>query len=102
MREFVRKEVMPLAQELDDKAEIPHDNYRKAVDLGIMDMTLPQELGGSGADFLSFVIAIEAFACGNAALANSYAMTEMAVHLIAVYGSADQHEQPDGCHQYSP
>ena len=93
MREFVRKEVMPVAQELDEKAEFPLDSYRKAADLGILDMTLPLEMGGSGADYLSFAIALEEFACGSAALANSIAMNEMVVHLLEIFGTEDQQKK---------
>jgi len=93
MREFVRKEVLPLAQELDEKAEFPWKNYKQAVELGVMDMTLPEDMGGSGTDFLSFIIAIEEFAHGSAALASSIALTEMLVHLLHVYGTKDQQEK---------
>ena len=93
IREFVRKEVLPLAQELDEKAEFPWKNYEQAVDLGVMDMTLPEDIGGSGTDFLSFIIAIEEFAHGSAALANSIALTEMLVHLLHIYATKDQQQQ---------
>jgi butyryl-CoA dehydrogenase len=93
IREFVRKEVLPLAQELDEKAEFPWKNYEQAVDLGVMDMTLPEDIGGSGTDFLSFIIAIEEFAHGSAALANSIALTEMLVHLLHDYATKDQQQK---------
>ncbi len=61
--------------------------YRQIVDLGVLDMTLPEEQGGSGTDFLSFIIALEEFAYGNAGLANMIAQTELIVHLLSRYGS---------------
>lgn len=93
IREFVRKEVLPLAQELDEKAEFPWENYRQAVDLGVMDMTLSEDMGGSAADFLSFIVALEEFAKGSAALANSIALTEMMIHLLQAYGTSAQREK---------
>jgi alkylation response protein AidB-like acyl-CoA dehydrogenase len=93
VREFVRKEVLPLAQELDEKAEFPWKNYEQTVDLGVMDMTLSEDMGGSGTDFLSFIVALEEVACGSAALANSIALTEMIVHILYVYGTPTQQKK---------
>jgi alkylation response protein AidB-like acyl-CoA dehydrogenase len=93
IREFVRKEVLSLAQELDEKAEFPWKNYQQTVDLGVMDMTLSEDMGGSGTDFLSFIVALEEFARGSAALANSIALTEMIVHLLQVYGTPTQQKK---------
>ncbi len=93
MREFVRKEVVPLAPELDENAEFPLTNYKQALELEVMDITLPEALGGIGDDFLSFVIALEEFAYGNAALAHSISVTESIIHLLCRYGSKDQQEQ---------
>ena len=45
-----------------------------------------------GDDFLSFIIALEEFACGSAALALSISVTEAVNHLLYRYGSRDQHK----------
>ena len=90
MREFVRKEVMPLAGELDQKAEFPLSQYKKALGLEILEITLPESLDGLGDDFVSFVIALEEFACGNAALAFGLALTEAIMTLLHRYGSQRQ------------
>lgn len=92
MREFVRKEVVPLAQELDEKAEFPLANYKQALELEILEITLPEELGGVGEDFLTFVIALEEFACGSAALAFGIGISETLNHLLGRYGNKDQHQ----------
>jgi alkylation response protein AidB-like acyl-CoA dehydrogenase len=87
MREFVRKELVPLGRDIDERAEFPMRLYRQTVDLGVLDMTLSEDRGGSGTDFLSFIIALEEFAYGNAGLANMIALTELIVHLMSRYGS---------------
>ena len=87
MREFVRKELVPIGQDLDERAEFPMQLYRQTVDLGILDMTLSEDSGGSGTSFLSFIVALEEFAYGNAGLATMIAQTELIVHLISRYGS---------------
>jgi len=90
MREFVRKEVVPLARELDENAEFPLANYKQALELEVMEITLPEALGGIGDDFLSFIIALEEFAYGNAALAHSISVTEAIIYLLCQYGNNDQ------------
>jgi len=93
MREFVRIEVVPLALELDENAEFPLANYKQALELEVMDITLPEALGGIGDDFLSFIIALEEFAYGNAALAHSISVTEAIIYMLCRYGSKDQQKQ---------
>lgn len=93
MREFVRKEVVPLALELDENAEFPLANYKQALELEVMDITLPEALGGIGDDFLSFIIALEEFAYGNAALAHSISVTEAIIYLLCRYGNKNQQEK---------
>jgi butyryl-CoA dehydrogenase len=93
MREFVRKEVVPLAPELDENAEFPLANYKQALELEVLDITLPEALGGIGDDFLSFIIALEEFAYGNAALAHSISLTEAIIYLLCRHGSKDQQQK---------
>ncbi len=93
MREFVRQEVVPLAQALDETSEFPSANYQQAFGLGIMDMALPESMGGLGEDFLGFIIALDEFAYGNAALAHSISVTEAALHLLYQYGTQKQQQR---------
>lgn len=86
MREFVRKEIAPLAREWDENSAFPMAHYQQALTLGIMDMTLPETLGGTGEDFLCFIMALEAFAYGSAALAHSIGVTETLIHLLSRFG----------------
>lgn len=93
VRDFVRKEVVPLAQEVDENNEFPLAKYRQALALELLELTLPEALGGIGDDFLSFVIALEEFASGSAALALGIAATEAIVHLLSCHGSKKQQQQ---------
>ena len=59
-REFAKKEVKPLSRELDAKPDpkdcISWELVKKASDLGLRTLALPEELGGANADFLTRVI----------------------------------------------
>ena len=59
VRDFAKNEVAPGAFERDEKCEFPLELCRKAGELGLMGILVPEELGGSGMDVTSFAIAIE-------------------------------------------
>ena len=92
VREFVRKEVVPMSQELDENGEFPIALYRQALALDVLDLTVPEALGGIGDDTLGFVMALEEFACGSAALAQSIAATEAMVFMLSRYGTPQQQD----------
>jgi alkylation response protein AidB-like acyl-CoA dehydrogenase len=59
VREFANSEVKPLAKELDETGRFPRETFRKAADLGLTGITLPEQYGGAGFDHISYAIAIE-------------------------------------------
>ena len=59
VREFAEAEVKPLARELDRTGRFPHENLRKAAELGLIGVAVSEEDGGAGADHVSYSILIE-------------------------------------------
>jgi alkylation response protein AidB-like acyl-CoA dehydrogenase len=65
VREFVEREVAPIADELDNReAEIPLPLIRKMAELGYFGLILPSEYGGMGLDTLSMAIVAEELSRG--------------------------------------
>lgn len=62
VRDFAEREIKPIAQELDEKAEFSIDLTRKMGELGLFGIYLPHEYGGQGMDYLSYIIAVEELA----------------------------------------
>ena len=62
VRDFALGEVKPVAEELDRTKAFPYEIVRKLGELGLMGIPYPEELGGGGADNLSYAIAIEELA----------------------------------------
>lgn len=62
VRDFAEREIKPVAQELDEKAEFSIDLTKKIGELGLFGMTLPEKYGGQGLDTLSYIIAVEEIA----------------------------------------
>lgn len=62
VREFAKKELEPIALELDEREEFPVEIFKKAAKLGLTGMTVPTKYGGSGLSKVGYVIAIEELA----------------------------------------
>jgi len=77
VREFVRREVEPQATEHDRDEVFNHALYRRAGELGLLAVTLPEEYGGAGLDAVAAVQVMEGLCTadpgfGLAVLAHSY------------------------------
>ena len=59
VREFAEAEVAPIAAELDRDHRFPHELLPKLAEMNLMGMTYPEKEGGAGADYVSYVIAVE-------------------------------------------
>ncbi|MDR1386994.1 MAG: acyl-CoA dehydrogenase family protein [Propionibacteriaceae bacterium] len=80
LRQFAETEVKPLAAQLDREHRPPLETIPKLADLGVLGMTIPPPYGGSGTDYLSFVLALEELArvCATTAV-----MVEVHASLVA-------------------
>ena len=59
VREFAESEVKPLAKEIDETGHFPRETFRKAAELGLTGVAVPEEYGGAGMDHISYSIVIE-------------------------------------------
>jgi len=57
--DFSAKEIRPVASEHDRNSRFPAEIIHKLGELGFLGHYIPQKYGGSGLDFLSYIIAIE-------------------------------------------
>jgi butyryl-CoA dehydrogenase len=62
VREFAEAEVKPLAKEIDETGRFPRDTFKKAAELGLTGVALPENYGGAGMDHVSYTIVIEEIA----------------------------------------
>ncbi len=62
VREFAEAEIAPVAIELDEKEEFSTELTKKMADLGLFGIFVDEKYGGSGMDYLSYIIAIEEIA----------------------------------------
>ena len=62
VREFAEAEVKPLAKEVDETGHFPRETFKKAAELGLTGVALPEKYGGAGMDHISYTIVIEEIA----------------------------------------
>ena len=59
VREFANAEVKPLAKQLDETGQFPRETFRRAAELGLTGIALPEQYGGAAFDYISYAIVIE-------------------------------------------
>ncbi|RLB66403.1 MAG: acyl-CoA dehydrogenase [Deltaproteobacteria bacterium] len=91
VRSFAEKEIAPLAQELDDKEEFSLDLTLKMGELGLFGMFVSPEYGGSGLDYISYIIAVEEIARVDGSQAATVAAgNSLGIGPIYYFGSEEQ------------
>ena len=74
VRDFVEREVAPVAAQLDERGEFPMALFRRCGALGYFGLRYPAAAGGMGADFTTFCLMAEEIARGSLSLAAAAAM----------------------------
>jgi butyryl-CoA dehydrogenase len=94
VREFTEAEVTPIAAELDRDHRFPSEILPKLAEMNLMGMPYPEKEGGAGADYVSYVIAIEEIsrACASTGIILS-AHTSLATWPVFKFGTQAQKDQ---------
>jgi len=67
-RAFARDRITPFAAEWEENATFPRELFREMGALGLMAMTVPEEWGGAGTDYVTYAMALEEIAYGDGAV----------------------------------
>lgn len=91
VKEFVKKEVAPLAAEIDEEERFPSEIVEKMKEVGFFGIPVSKDLGGSGGDSLLYTMAVEEFskACGTTGVILS-AHTSLGMMPIYENGTPEQ------------
>jgi alkylation response protein AidB-like acyl-CoA dehydrogenase len=91
VRDFSRAEVEPHASDWDRRHHFPRELYGKLAELGLMGVCIPDEYGGAGADFLSYILVLEELSRADAGVGVTVAVHTSAVTLpILTFGTDEQ------------
>jgi short-chain 2-methylacyl-CoA dehydrogenase len=94
VREFAEREIKPVAQELDEKAEFSLHLTKRMGELGLFGMYLPEKYGGQDLDTLSYIIAVEELArIDGSQAATLAAHNSLGIGPIYYYGTEEQKQK---------
>jgi alkylation response protein AidB-like acyl-CoA dehydrogenase len=87
IRQFAGKEIVPLIGQIEREKKIPDNLIRKIIGMKITGLTFPEEWGGSGASFVSFLLAIEELSYAYIPFIYYPLVSSMAAYGFLNYGS---------------
>ncbi len=94
VRDFAEKEIRPITKEIDATGQFPWDVIRKMAGLGLLGLPIPEEYGGSGADTLSYAIAVEEVSRVSGSIGITLAAhTSLGLYPLYRFGSAEQKQK---------
>jgi alkylation response protein AidB-like acyl-CoA dehydrogenase len=90
-RDVARAEIEPNASDWDRQHRFPRELYVTLAELGLMGVCVPQEYGGAGADFISYVLVLEELSRADAGVGVTVSVHTSAVTLpILAFGTDEQ------------
>lgn len=89
-REFTEKEIIPVAAKYDEQEEFPGQVIQKMWETGLVNFTVPEELGGAGLDALTACLVTEELGRGCAGIATVAAANSLALYPILIAGTEEQ------------
>ncbi len=93
-RRFAQREIVPYAAEWDRTCTVPAHLLRDMGKLGLMGMCIDPAWGGAGADWVSYVVAVEEIAAGDCGVCNMMCVNNSPnCAAIEEYGTSEQKEQ---------
>lgn len=91
LEEFAENEVKPIAADVDEEEKFPWETIKKMAKAGMLGIPYAKEYGGQGADYISYIMAVEELAkvCGTTAVILS-AHTSLGSAPINDWGTEEQ------------
>ncbi|MEV7971312.1 acyl-CoA dehydrogenase family protein [Sphaerisporangium sp. NPDC088356] len=90
LREFVEKEIVPVASEWEREGRYPEEIVEGFRRLGLFGISIPEEYGGLDLDRVSFALVFEEIARGWMGVAGVLGSHSLASWMIARYGTEEQ------------
>jgi acyl-CoA dehydrogenase len=87
---FAVDKIRPVAAALDERSEFPSALIKEGHSLGLINLTLPAELGGSGLGLFDACLVIEEIAWGCSGFATSMVANDLALTPIRIGATEDQ------------
>ena len=93
-RDFAQSAIRPRAAQLDREQRFPYEIIAEMARLGLMGLTLPQEYGGSGGDFVAYNLALEEISRADTSVGITMeAHISLGCAPLAAYGTPEQKDR---------
>ncbi len=93
VHEFARERIRPIAEELDETERFPAEIYEEIGGLGLLGITVPEEMGGPGGSTFDYVKVMEELAWGYASVADQCGVVELVCSLLVKWGTDRQRDR---------
>ncbi len=90
VRQFVDKEVIPVASAMEHRDEYPHSLVDQMKEMGLFGLNIPEEYGGSGVDSTTFAMIFEEVSRGWLGLAGIIGSNSVMCDVVAHFGTEEQ------------
>lgn len=91
VREFSNDVIAPVVEEMEESQLFPRDVLKQMGELGLMGVPVPEEFGGTGMDFVSYIIAVHEVSKVSAAIGLIMSVhTSVGTMPIVAYGTETQ------------
>ena len=82
VRDFVRREVEPIAQRYDNEDIYPQELIEPMREMGLFGITIPEEYGGLGLDYTTFAIIFEELSRGWMSVSGIIGTHHVMAHIV--------------------
>lgn len=90
LREFVDAEIRPVVKDWEHAGRYPTEIVESMKGMGLFGITVPEEYGGMGADFVSLALVFEEISRGWMGIAGILGSHSLSCFIIARHGTEDQ------------
>lgn len=89
-KRFTKERIIPVAAECDRESKFPHDVFKAAWEIGLVNPGVPEEYGGAGMGELENALITEQLAYGCTGIQTSITANQLALTPIRIGGSDEQ------------
>src|SRR4051812_48399051 len=93
VREFVDKEIIPRAQQLEHDDTYPTDIVAGMRDLGLFGLTIPEEYGGLGESLLTYALVVEELSRGWMSVSGIVNTHFIVAYMLLQHGTDEQKQR---------
>ncbi|MDQ1731709.1 MAG: hypothetical protein QOK10_1868, partial [Pseudonocardiales bacterium] len=90
VRDFVDKEIIPNATQLEHADEYPEQIVKGMAEMGLFGLTIPEEFGGLGESLLTYALVVEQIARGWMSVSGVINTHFIVAYLLMQHGSDEQ------------